>query len=149
MSLFCYENLLTTLKLTNGNNISLLTVFAQDNLNLRCIEVDDVDLSNANINWLKDVNASYSTNFGVLGGNEVEKELEFICYSNPANNFLKIKAPLGVEIKGIKIYDIRGKLEMKEKKRFEALYVSKLNEGIFLVIIETHNYSITKKMLKK
>ncbi len=62
--LYCNGNKLVILKLNNGNNTGLLRMYAQENPNLSCIQVDDVALANGKNtnNWQKGATASYSVN---------------------------------------------------------------------------------------
>ncbi len=57
-SLFCNDNQLQSLNVQNGNNTNFTNFQAQNNPNLSCITVDDVNFSNTN--WL---NASPQFNF--------------------------------------------------------------------------------------
>ncbi|SDR92477.1 Por secretion system C-terminal sorting domain-containing protein [Polaribacter sp. KT25b] len=55
------NNLLESLTIKNGSNTKITTFKAKGNLNLTCIEVDDISFSNTN--WTdKDTVANYSTN---------------------------------------------------------------------------------------
>lgn len=60
--LACENNQLTYLNLKNGNNINLDLTYSNfiNNPNLTCIEVDDVDYSNANWSTIKDATAKYN-----------------------------------------------------------------------------------------
>jgi len=60
-NLFCEDNQLECLNVKNGNNTALEVVYATDNPNLTCIEVDDVNYSTTN--WTDiDSQMSFSTN---------------------------------------------------------------------------------------
>lgn len=61
---YCNNNALLTLNLKNGKNDKLQYVNAENNPNLFCIQVDDLDLANSKTNWTKDAVASYSENCG-------------------------------------------------------------------------------------
>ena len=56
----CRNNQLTSLSVKNGNPTGLWYFLAIDNPNLFCVEVDDV--AYANYNWLIDNTAAFSTN---------------------------------------------------------------------------------------
>lgn len=61
---YCSNNALLSLNLKNGKNDKLQYVYAENNPNLICIQVDDIDLANSKTNWKKDAVASYSENCG-------------------------------------------------------------------------------------
>lgn len=56
--LWCPENQLSCLNVSNGNNINFWQMYASDNLDLSCIEVDDENW--ATTNWGDDSPISYS-----------------------------------------------------------------------------------------
>lgn len=61
----CYGNtLLTSLNLKNGHNAQLTGLYATNNPNLTCIQVDDPAYMDAHWSSGKDVGASFSTNCG-------------------------------------------------------------------------------------
>ncbi len=62
-SLNCQNNQLTSLNLKNGNNDDINSMYATNNPDLLCIEVDDTE-GLENRYWYKDVTASYSVDCG-------------------------------------------------------------------------------------
>jgi uncharacterized repeat protein (TIGR01451 family) len=61
INLLCYANQLTSLNLRNGNNINMDTIYADNNPNLTCIQVDDAIYSSNN--WIYfDSDASFGEN---------------------------------------------------------------------------------------
>ena len=60
--LYCWYNQLTILNLNNGHNTLLIGVYASNNPNLTCIQVDNPSYSNIANGWAKDATATYSTN---------------------------------------------------------------------------------------
>ncbi len=64
----CHRNALSELILKNGNIEGFSKMFARENPNLLCIEVDDVACAYAKSsnNWVKDNTASYSENCGTF-----------------------------------------------------------------------------------
>ncbi len=61
----CYLNQLKTLDVKNGNNTSVSNFEAQQNPDLKCINVDDADYSsNSNIIWTKGEDATFSETCG-------------------------------------------------------------------------------------
>ena len=87
----CRNNQLTSLSVKNGNPTGLWYFMAIDNPNLLCIEVDDV--AYANYNWLIDNTAAFSTN----------------CNPNPSSI-----SEININKKLIKIVDLFGREVVKQ-----------------------------------
>ncbi len=68
-------------------------------------------------------------------------------YPNPFVNQIHIKAE--EPLKQVKIYDILGKLLLKENINFQQIDMSSLQSGIYLIKIETYSGIIAKKMIKE
>ena len=64
----CSENLLTYIDLRNGNNTGLWYFMSMNNPSLSCIDVDDVAW--ADYNWAKDTWTTFSTNCGSVAVTE-------------------------------------------------------------------------------
>ena len=60
----CYDNQLECLNVKNGNNTAFTYFNAGNNLNLTCIEVDDVNYSTTNWTFI-DLQVSFSTDCGI------------------------------------------------------------------------------------
>ena len=58
----CSNNFLTSLDIRNGNNTGLWYFSAFNNPQLYCISVNDISF--ANLNWLKDIGCTFSSNCG-------------------------------------------------------------------------------------
>src|SRR5690606_38688155 len=108
----CSENELTELNLKNGNNQNIERMWAYENPNLVCIQIDDesatypvCDMPNF-IGWCKDETAYYSE-FCDLG---IENFIisEIVIFPNPATNILKIQS--NHDIDRVHIYSIQGLL---------------------------------------
>ena len=97
----CNNNQLTTLSVKNGNPTGLWYFMAMNNPNLQCVEVDNV--AYANYNWLIDNAAVFSTNCNPSTISEVSIDRELI-----------------------KIVDLFGR-EVVEKKNITLLYI--YNDG--------------------
>ena len=90
------ENALTYLSIKNGNNLNLIRMFAQDNPELKCIEVDDETYANSQDcnfptdSWCKDTTAMYVEDC-VLGINDNQNNSSDIkIYPNPTKGNLSI-----------------------------------------------------------
>lgn len=145
----CFNNQLKSLNIQNGNNINLERVFAYDNPDLTCIQVDDVsysnnqicDLSN-NLGWCKDSGASYSE-FCELGTEDFTLT-DFQLFPNPAGNIVNIQSK--ENINNVKIYSTQGIL-IKELSS-KTVEVSQLNAGMYFIEISFEGKKITKKFIK-
>ena len=153
-SLECNDNQLTTLNIQNGFNENFNMMYAFNNPNLFCIQVDNVTYSNNQdcsipnqVGWCKDEIAFYSEDCN-LGTNEVFKT-QITCYPNPVQNILNINNTSSSPITSIEVYDLLGKLVLSEKSSTNQIDVSYLNSGLFFIRIETEQGSLTKKMVKK
>ncbi len=150
--IWCSDNPnLTSLNLANGNNANLNRMFAQNNPNLSCIQVDDLSVirnycnyDNEDFNgWCKDSSTSYSTSCANSISNESSNNI--IIFPSPAHTTLQIKYDNSIQ--KIQIYNTQGILI------FHGIYqnnidVSKLASGIYFIKIKTKSGVITKKIVK-
>ncbi len=149
----CYSNNLLYLNIANDNNTNMERMFAFDNYNLNCIQVDDVNYANSlpncqsSVGWCISATTSYSE-FCVLGVND-EILHSISTYPNPVKNVLTIERNLSVDIKSVKIYDLLGKLVLAINSSFNQIDVSNLKSGIFFLKIQTDMGVVTKKIIKK
>ena len=77
----------------------------------------------------------------VLQNNEVK------IYPNPANEFLKIELPAGLEIQSCRILNVTGQTVSSFQKE-ELLNISSLQSGLYFIEIQTIRGRILKKFLK-
>ena len=88
------------------------------------------------------------TNLATLGINEVSLEDSFSIYPNPANDFILINNPNWIKSKTI--YSITGQLVKKENNQNEKIDISNLQQGVYLLEIETtENQKVIKKIIKE
>ncbi len=142
----CFDNKLTSLNLKNGNNAVLQTMWARNNPNLTCIQVDNVDYANSqNVDdWMKDATASYSENCG-LAVNDVEKSKTRI-FPNPVKDILNIETQQ--KISKTEIYDIAGKLVKNTDGKDKKVSVSALSKGTYIIKLHTENGVTASKFIK-
>ena len=82
----------------------------------------------------------------VLSNPEVE-QLEMILFPNPVNtDYVTIKTFLG-GIKYVEIFDINGRLVLKQSLESELLNISKFNAGLFFVKVTMDGKSSTSKLI--
>ena len=148
-TLMSFSNKLTSLNLKNENNTLIKTMMVKDNLDLTCIEVDDIEFSKNNEGWIKETGAIYSENCGLLGTDPVVSKKEIVCYPNPVSNILNIEIPNIANVNSISVYDALGKRVLVEKMYFEQLDLSLLNKGLYTVIVEVDGAVFTKKIVKE
>lgn len=93
MILFCDTNNLQTLNIANGiNNLQGFTVWANDNPELTCVQVDDAEYSNAN--WtdssfiLFDEGVSFSEDCAIPSAISNLSNTAFAVYPNPTNGIV-------------------------------------------------------------
>lgn len=87
------------------------------------------------------------TNLATLSINEVSLEDSFSIYPNPANDFIIINNTDWIKSKTI--YSITGQLVKKEANQNEKIDISNLQQGLYLLEIETtNNQKVTKKIVK-
>lgn len=78
-----------------------------------------------------------------------EQEAGFKLYPNPAyTDVVYIKTPR-LSNKEITIYDVFGKVVLREKLRTNTLDISKLPAGVYLLQVVVDDRSMTRKLIKK
>jgi hypothetical protein len=105
----CYNNALTSLNVQNGHN-DLISIFdASSNPSLTCIKVDNVANANSNANWIKDPEASYSTNCA-LDATTFDNQSIVESYPNPFTSAFTIKVNFDqLDAIQITVYDSIGR----------------------------------------
>lgn len=81
-----------------------------------------------------------------LGNQDFEKTLDLVLYPNPANSYFQ----LSESVKSVTIYDAMGKVISKFTGNFERQHpfdVSNIDQGFYLVKIETLSGSETKRLI--
>lgn len=148
-SLKCSNNQLISLNVKNGNNTSMITMWAFDNPNLECIQVDDenatspvCDIPNY-LGWCKDETAEYSENCPPIGIEESLTNKEIKIYPNPTQDILNIEAP-NLTDKNYTIYNIYGGTSQQGAYTNNQIDISTLTTGIYLLSIDDVIYKIVK-----
>ena len=141
------NNLLQNLNIKNGNNLNFIFMTVENNPNLTCIQVDDVDYANnrdcENNIWCKDPWAVYSEECELgLGDNTF---VHFTLYPNPTQNILSIESQHQIET--VKIYNLQGQLIKEESS--SSIDVSNLTTGLYFVQVTVDGKRITKKFIKE
>ncbi len=125
-----------------------MSMWAYDNPNLTCIQVDDetatypvCDEPNFT-GWCKDPWTEYSDEC-IL---EVENynQITFTLYPNPTQDVLNIDSQNPID--SVRIYSINGSL-VKETSN-TSIIVSELSKGLYFAQINAGSNAITKKFIK-
>ncbi|WP_139957642.1 T9SS type A sorting domain-containing protein [Flavicella sediminum] len=146
--LLAANNRLVYVNLNNGVNESLLNLDVTGNSELSCIQVDNVANASSNINWKKDVAASYNTNCqkGPLSVTNLLKE-HLQIYPNPVSQNFTIKLTAGLVFEKAEVYSLVGaKVASSE---LETVDVGQLPSGIYIVKIKTDQGLIVSKISKR
>jgi len=145
-SLRCNQNQLTILNIQNGNNTSLINLYAQDNPDLTCIQVDDVAYSNTQTTWYKDEWAHYSE-YCDIGIDELIAD-GFNMYPNPvfdglfiinSNNMILYKVEI-INALGVNVSLISGSPTQISFRELEP--------GMYFVRVFTNRGVGSKKIIK-
>ena len=143
--LTCFNNDLRYLNANNNNNSILEKLFASQNPNLNCIQVDNVDDANSKSGWLKDDIAEYSEECATLSYVDLNDKIGISVYPNPVFDKLFISGDQ--KIKEIMILSLDGKLIQRTSN--SIIDFSDKNKGVyFLKIISNHNDYYTQKVIK-
>ena len=154
--LIVHDNQLVNLNIQNGSNTILDRMFAQNNANLQCINVDDVNYANNqicdisppnSIGWCIDPWAEYSEDCE-LGVEDYSRD-DFVFYPNPVKDIFRIENSGTSKITSIKIYDFLGRLVFVEKDNVNQVDISHLTAGLLFVEIETEQGTGAKKIIKE
>ncbi len=150
--LLCNNTLLSSLNIKNGDNINLTRMWAQDNPNLTCIQVDDVSFANSqscqsSSGWCKDETAVYSEDCNL--GTEEVLESQFVIYPNPVKDVLMLYNESMSEVTSIKVYDSLGRLILEQSNSTYQIDISNLSSGLLFVQIETDKGNFVKKVIKE
>lgn len=150
-NLKCENNQLSCLNLKNGNNTLIYNFKATNNVNLSCIEVDDVAWSTTN--WTVasghiDPAASFSldcsSNCNTLTLDEYDSS-PFLIYPNPSSDFIQVSNLNSPE--DYKIFDILGKEILKGNiSNNENISIKNLTNGIYILKFKD---GATKRFIKE
>ena len=150
-SLNCRNNNLHNLNIQNGNNENLNLMYANDNPNLFCIQVDDENATqpfcNTEGGWCTDNGVEYSE-FCILGVDEVNISRSIILHPNPVKENLSIECQVGLEIQEIKIYNTVGKMICEETVNFNEINVSHFENGIYFITIKINDLTFFRRIIK-
>lgn len=138
-ALFCNDNQLSSLNLANGNNQAIFQIYAHNNSDLSCVQIDDV--AYGELNWMDDNSLDYLfdsiVEFSLSCNSSAsvdEMEPSIIVVSPiPVNDVVTISNAIDGSI--IKLVDLAGKTLLVTKVTTSELQLNleEFNSGIFLV----------------
>ncbi|RBW58291.1 hypothetical protein DS884_10565 [Tenacibaculum sp. E3R01] len=154
-NLNCGDNKLVNLNVKNGNNGRIRTMFANNNSNLTCIEVDNKQATYPTCytgtnyrGWCKDTTASYSETCTATASIDDVFTQRISIAPNPVNNKLSINLSKVDKIKSISVFNILGEELIKSKE--VIIDFTNLPSGVYLLKIENTNSKVAlKKVLKE
>jgi len=148
----CSSNQLNCLNAKNGNNTNL-SLFALNNPNLNCIEVDDATWATAN--WTIagsniDSASSFSNNCNnacsVVGINE-HHSASLTIYPNPTTGQLILDTDFAIS--EVTILDLSGKIITTRKQHQKLVDLTDLPSGIYFIKVITKETTLTKRFIKR
>ena len=142
---YCFNNKLIGLNLKNGANEVLDNFKADNNLNLNCIQVDNVNYSASNSNWIKDAAVFYSIDCATASSS-VEFLLKNLTILVHTNKKVEILTPLKISYK---IYNLNGQelLKGNSAKYTTILNLNKFSKGLYILLVTHKEMEISKYIL--
>lgn len=140
----CRFNQLTSLNVNNGNNINFSGFRANNNPDLFCIQVDDVDYSVSN--WTDiDTQTEFSEDCSLSIANHEQND-NIIIYPNPIKELFKISV---IEDADYEIISLNGQIFKSGIINIgeNTIDVSFLNIGIYMIRLKTKSGSFIKKLI--
>jgi hypothetical protein len=139
LNLYCNDNQLTTLNVKNGANNKLYDLYAENNPQLKCIQVDDPN--KIGINWIKDNQATYSTNCNVSTNDNTATIPQFNLYPNPASQTLHIDWEGDATPVAITLYNsIGAAVKTQQLPQQGSINIADLPRGMYLCRINNANH---------
>ena len=138
------NNQLVSVNIANGNNANMGTNYfkTDNNPNLTCIEVDDVNYSTTN--WL---NVDGTATFSLNCSNGVDENVmnELVVFPNPTKDVFTISS--NEKINSIDIYNAMGKLVQTTNSATSTL--TDFENGVYFISVNTEGGSIRSKIIKE
>jgi hypothetical protein len=137
----CSYNSLTSLDIRNGNNVNM-NVFPTNfskNPSLKCIQVDNETWAKSNLSNKKDAQAVYSNDCKTIGVNEINLDAASITsYAN----IITINCTIGT----ITVFGLLGQQVHQSQLTSGTNNITINGSGVYLVIVQTVNGYVTKKV---
>tara|TARA_R110002110_G_scaffold74563_1_gene197261 strand:+ start:102 stop:1685 length:1584 start_codon:yes stop_codon:yes gene_type:complete len=139
------DNNLTSLNLKNGNNENIGNLFATDNDDLFCIDVDDSSAA-PYPGWSTENQVIFSEDCS-LGQQDVLLN-QIAVYPNPVAETLFITHG-GITIEKMIVYSMSGQTVLTSKNITHSIDVSNLSQGIYFLEISILQDKVVKKIIKQ
>ena len=147
--LYCNNNNLLYLNLKNGKNnlLNNSIIDFRNNLDLKCIQVDNPAYSITNWEVSKDANASYSSTCSKLG---IEDSVfdKIAIYPNPTKGELHIN---NIVLEKATVYDALGKMvktiTFTNGSNNNTIELTNLPSGVYYVYLHSDGLSTVKKII--
>lgn len=127
------NNKLTSVNINNGNNVGIAYFDVTNNLNLTCIQVDNVSEANnytSSGSWMKDNGSSYNTNCSSSLGVSDNSKNDIKIYPNPTKSIINWSV-----IADMDIYSTVGQRVLVEKSVSSA-NLSNLPNGVYVIVLK-------------
>ncbi len=139
------------LNVKNGNNTILTQLNSRNNPALYCIQVDDETAANNGeppySQWYVDLQTDFSETCELKIPDFLAEGVKL--YPNPVIDILHLDYLNNLGITEISIYDISGKLLLKNSTDFNQINVSQLNTGIYILKMKTAKGRVDLKFIKE
>ena len=145
-TLLCQNNNLTTLNIKNDNNSAITTMTADNNPDLKCIQVDDASKASTYSGWTKDATTNYNTDCSQMLGIDTSGKVAVAIYPNPVKSVLNFSE----EVSNITITDLTGRTLKQIPTSAKSVNVATLEKGNYIITGTTKSgNAITKKLIKE
>ena len=141
---WCDKNLIRILNLKNGQNPKIINLDATNNSSQTCIIVDNVANAYSYSGWKKDITASYNLDCTLSVNENYKKGISI--FPNPAKDIINFSA----EVSDIRILDLSGKIVIQTANSANAVNLSKLTGGTYIITATTKTgETVNKKFIKE
>jgi hypothetical protein len=148
---WCPENQLTSLNVKNGNNINIISIEANSNPNLSCVEVDSPLYSIANWTNGFDSTASFSLDCNTSITKVSGETIGLNFYPNPTSRNLTIELDQTYNNTSIEVTNLIGQLVYSNRYHLVRRIDLELEDvkGVYFIKIKTEKGEATIKILKE
>lgn len=143
-----YMQAIESIDLRNGNNTNISFCSMNNNVNLKCVFVDDKNAPHPNwhLSHGNYVNNEAECDAILNVNNFIEKSI--MMYPNPVAEILYIENMGNLNIQRIELYDNLGRRIMDLSNGFDQVNFEDFSSGVYFVNIQTDNGLIKKKIIK-
>jgi len=148
------QNYTISIREIEGINITQTNVYLQDKELNTFTNLSEENYSFTSVEGIQDNRFVLLFKDKILDTQEFESSLSTITvYPVPATNTITLSNPQSLELKKATIFDLQGRVvievNLSETITEKTIDISGLNSAMYLLVIETTNSSITKRIIKK